>query len=49
MVKLKNGVELRRPVDQLHKRTSLWSVTDESDISFDDFLGVMSKRATVKC
>ena len=45
--KLKNGVELRRHIDQLHKRTSLWSETDKLDISFDDFPGVISERAIV--
>ena len=44
---MKNGVELRRYIDQLHKRTSLWSETDESDISFVHFLGVTSERAIV--
>ena len=47
IVKFKNGVELRRHIDQLHKRTSLLSETDESDISFDDFPGVTSERAIV--
>ena len=42
IVKLKNGVELRRHIDQLCKRTSLLSETDKSDISFDDFPGVTS-------
>ena len=37
MVNLKNGVELKRHIDQICKRTSLWSETDESAISFDDF------------
>ena len=46
-MKLKNEVELRRYIDQLHKRTSLWSETDELDISFDDFPGVIFERVTV--
>ena len=47
IVKLKNGVELRRHIDQLRKRISPWSETDKSNISFDDFPGVTSERATV--
>ena len=47
ILKLKNGVELRRHIVQLRKRTSLLSETDESDILFDDFPGVTFKRATV--
>ena len=43
MVKLQNGFELRRYIDQLRKKTSQWSETDESDISFDDFPGVTSE------
>ena len=46
-MKLKNEVELKRYIDQLHKRTSLWSETDELDISFDDFPGVISVIVTV--
>ena len=47
IVKLKNGVELRRHVYQLRKRTSLLYETAESDTSFDDFPGVTSERVTV--
>ena len=46
-VKLKNEVELTRYIDQLHKRTSLWSETDKLDISFDDFPGIIFERVTV--
>ena len=46
-MKLKNEVELRQYIDQLHKRTSLWSETDELNISFDDFPGVISEIGTV--
>ena len=38
IVKLKNGVELRRHIDQLHKRTSRVYKTDKSDILLHDFL-----------
>ena len=37
----------RRHIDQLRKRTSPGSETDESDILFDEFTGVTSKRVIV--
>ena len=40
-------LNLRRYIDKLRKRTSPRSKTDESDISFDNFPGVTSKKATV--
>ena len=43
MVRLQNGVELKRDTDQLCKRTFLWSETDESDILFDDFFTYVQK------
>ena len=46
-MKLKNEVELRRYIDQLHKKTYLWSETDELEISFFDFSGVIFERDTV--
>ena len=44
MVRLKNEVELKIDSDQLCKRTSLWSETDESDILFDDFFDLYPKE-----
>ena len=47
-VKLKNEVKLTlKNIDQLCKRTSLWSETDKLDISFDNFPGVISEIGTV--
>ena len=44
MLKFKNGVELRRHLDQLCKRAYTGSETDEWDVSFP---GVTSQRAIV--